>query len=26
VLFGGDSKFDELTRCELFGGRLVSKF
>jgi glyoxylase-like metal-dependent hydrolase (beta-lactamase superfamily II) len=26
VLFGGDSKFDELTRCELFGGCLVSKF
>ena len=26
VSFGGDSKFDELARCELFSGRLVSEF
>ena len=26
VCLGGDSKFDELARCELFGGRFVSEF
>jgi hypothetical protein len=26
VAFGGDGQFDELARCELFGGRFVSKF
>ncbi|BBZ46100.1 hypothetical protein MPRM_33810 [Mycobacterium parmense] len=26
VTFGGDSEFNELTRCELFSGSLVSQF
>ena len=26
VPFGGDSQFDELARCELFGGCFISQF
>jgi len=26
VTFGGDSQFDEFTRCELFSRRFVSEF